>query len=109
MLGESVVSWNCSDFEDYHRTNLMVDSILQGIGKSNPPCVSSEHIDTLRKLLHSKERHLFLLMKTFHRQAKSDSLLITGLHTMNSHTINGFSKMSNPVCSPCPNLWNLKT
>lgn len=108
MLGESVVSWNCSDFEDYHRTNLMVDSILQGIGKSNPPCVSSEHIDTLRKLLHSKERHLFLLMKTFHRQAKSDSLLITGLHTMNSHTINGFSKNVKPCMFSMPQLMELK-
>lgn len=31
MLGETVAGWNCSDYDDYHKTTLLVDSILHEI------------------------------------------------------------------------------
>lgn len=108
MLGETVAGWNCSDYDDYHKTTLLVDSILHEISKGNPSCVPSEQIDSLRTLLHTKELHIYLLMRAFHRLSKSDSLLITGLQTINSHAIDGLVQNGKSGLFPMPQIMELK-
>lgn len=108
MLGETVAGWNCSDYDDYHKTTLLVDSILHEISKGNPSCVPSEQIDSLRTLLHTKELHMYLLMRAFHRLSKSDSLLITGLQTINSHAIDGLVQTGKSGLFPMPQIMELK-
>lgn len=108
MLGETVAGWNCSDYDDYHKTTLLVDSILHEISKGNPSCVPSEQIDSLRTLLHTKELHMYLLMRAFHRLSKSDSLLITGLQTINSHAIDGLVQNGKSGLFPMPQIMELK-
>lgn len=108
MLGETVAGWNCSDYGDYHKTTLLVDSILHEISKGNPSCVPSEQIDSLRTLLHTKELHMYLLMRAFHRLSKSDSLLITGLQTINSHAIDGLVQNGKSGLFPMPQIMELK-
>lgn len=108
MLGETVAGWNCSDYDDYHKTTLLVDSILHEISKGNPSCVPSEQIDSLRTLLHTKESHMYLLMRAFHRLSKSDSLLITGLQTINSHAIDGLVQNGKSGLFPMPQIMELK-
>lgn len=108
MLGETVAGWNCSDYDDYHKTTLLVDSILHEISKGNPSCVPSEQIDSLRTLLHTKELHMYLLMRAFHRLSKSDSLLITGLQTINSHAIDGLVQNEKSGLFPMPQIMELK-
>lgn len=108
MLGETVAGWNCSDYDDYHKTTLLVDSILHEISKGNPSCVPSEQIDSLRTLLHTKELHMYLLMRAFHKLSKSDSLLITGLQTINSHAIDGLVQNGKSGLFPMPQIMELK-
>ncbi|EJX10021.1 two-component system sensor histidine kinase [gut metagenome] len=108
MLGETVAGWNCSDYDNYHKTTLLVDSILHEISKGNPSCVPSEQIDSLRTLLHTKELHMYLLMRAFHRLSKSDSLLITGLQTINSHAIDGLVQNGKSGLFPMPQIMELK-
>lgn len=108
MLGETVAGWNCSDYDDYHKTTLLVDSILHEISKGNPSCVPSEQIDSLRTSLHTKELHMYLLMRAFHRLSKSDSLLITGLQTINSHAIDGLVQNGKSGLFPMPQIMELK-
>ena len=108
MLGETVAGWNCSDYDDYHKTTLLVDSILHEISKGNPSCVPSEQIDSLRTLLHTKELHMYLLMRAFHRLSKSDSFLITGLQTINSHAIDGLVQNGKSGLFPMPQIMELK-
>lgn len=108
MLGETVAGWNCSDYDDYHKTTLLVDSILHEISKGNPSCVPSGQIDSLRTLLHTKELHMYLLMRAFHRLSKSDSLLITGLQTINSHAIDGLVQNGKSGLFPMPQIMELK-
>ena len=108
MLGETVAGWNCSDYDDYHKTTLLVDSILHEISKGNPSCVPSEQIDSLRTLLHTKELHMYLLMRAVHRLSKSDSLLITGLQTINSHAIDGLVQNGKSGLFPMPQIMELK-
>lgn len=108
MLGETVAGWNCSDYDDYHKTTLLVDSILHEISKGNPSCVPSEQIDSLRTLLHTKELHMYLLMRAFHRLSKSDSLLMTGLQTINSHAIDGLVQNGKSGLFPMPQIMELK-
>lgn len=108
MLGETVAGWNCSDYDDYHKTTLLVDSILHEISKGNPSSVLSEQIDSLRTLLHTKELHMYLLMRAFHRLSKSDSLLITGLQTINSHAIDGLVQNGKSGLFPMPQIMELK-
>lgn len=108
MLGETVAGWNCSDYDDYHKTTLLVDSILHEISKGNPSCVPSEQIDSLRTLLHTKELHMYLLMRSFHKLSKSDSLLITGLQTINSHAIDGLVQNGKSGLFPMPQIMELK-
>ena len=108
MLGETVAGWNCSDYDDYHKTTLLVDSILHEISKGNPSCVPSEQIDSLRTLLHTKELHMYLLMRAFHGLSKSDSLLITGLQTINSHAIDGLVQNGKSGLFPMPQIMELK-
>lgn len=108
MLGETVAGWNCSDYDDYHKTTFLVDSILHEISKGNPSCVPSEQIDSLRTLLHTKELHMYLLMRAFHRLSKSDSLLITGLQTINSHAIDGLVQNGKSGLFPMPQIMELK-
>lgn len=108
MLGETVAGWNCSDYDDYHKTTLLVDSILHEISKGNPSCVPSEQIDSLRTLLHTKELHMYLLMRAFHRLSKSDSLLITGLQTINSYAIDGLVQNGKSGLFPMPQIMELK-
>ena len=108
MLGETVAGWNCSDYDDYHKTTLLVDSILHEISKGNPSCVPSEQIDSLRTLLHTKELHMYLLIRAFHKLSKSDSLLITGLQTINSHAIDGLVQNGKSGLFPMPQIMELK-
>ena len=74
-LGESVITWNESDYEEYHRQLLKTDSILLETKSVCKDFVRPAQIDSLRLLLETKEAHLFQIMKAVRSMEKTDSLL----------------------------------
>lgn len=78
-LGESVISWEKTDYQSYHAKRLETDSLLQKLQTHCAEFICPEQIDTLCGLLASKEQHLLHIMQAFHKQEKMDSLLINHL------------------------------
>lgn len=78
-LGESVIAWEEEDYRAYQTRRLRVDSLLQVLKIGSNNMVDTNQIDTLQKLLSSKEGHLRQIMQVFHRQDKADSLLVNHL------------------------------
>ena len=64
-LGESVIGWKDTDYQTYRERRLCTDSLLQKLQLLCLEFIHSEQIDTLRKLLISKEQHLFHIMQVF--------------------------------------------
>ena len=75
MRGESVISWNDTDFVKYRLLRLRTDSLLESIGVYCKDFIRPGQIDTLRQLLVDKESHLPHIMEVFHQQEIADSLL----------------------------------
>ena len=77
--GESVITWNETDFRKYRNRRLSVDSLLQVMKQYVGDFVHTEQIDTLCNLLEEKENHLLHIMETVTVQRKTDSLLVNHL------------------------------
>lgn len=77
--GESVITWNETDFRKYRNRRLSVDSLLQVMKQYVGDFVHTEQIDTLCNLLEEKENHLLHIMETVAIQRKTDSLLVNHL------------------------------
>lgn len=74
--GETVVGWDRKDYEKYRVKRLRMDSLLQVLRTRSMDIVQPERIDTLRKLLSDKEKHLCHIMQILQKQAIADSILI---------------------------------
>lgn len=74
--GETVVGWDKRDYEKYRAKRLRMDSLLQVLRTRSMDIVQPERIDTLRKLLADKEKHLYHIMQILQKQAIADSILI---------------------------------
>ena len=72
MRGETAITWEEEDFEDYHLLRLRVDSMMLAMQRGNEEFVSRAQIDTLRHLLANKEEHLHQIMQLFKGQVSSD-------------------------------------
>ena len=79
MLGESVISWNDTDYAKYHYLRLSTDSLLKAMRIHCGSFVRPEQVDMLRQLLADKETHLLHIMTTLRQQEKTDSLLFNRL------------------------------
>lgn len=73
-LGESVIIWNESDYDQYHSQCLRVDSILFNVESEFRNFVCLNQVDSLRILLKSKEMHLFRIMNIVQSWEKMDSI-----------------------------------
>lgn len=85
--GESVMSWDKSEFDRYHWRRLKADSILLEIKSECGNFVRPSQIDSLRILLESKELHLFRIMKAVQSWEKSDSLIANELPAIARRTV----------------------
>lgn len=72
--GESVITWNETDFRKYRNRRLSVDSLLQVMKQYVGDFVHTEQIDTLCNLLEEKENHLLHIMETVAIQRKTVSI-----------------------------------
>lgn len=79
MLGESVISWEETDYLYYHVQRMQTDSLLQSLKSFCKDFIHSVQIDTLRIILQNKEEHLRHAMLMFEQQKKNDSLLVNHL------------------------------
>ena len=61
MRGETAIAWEKEDFEDYRSLRLRVDTMLQTMQSGSEEFVSRVQIDTLRHLLASKSKPLFII------------------------------------------------
>ncbi len=78
-LGESVITWDESDYDRYHCQRLKTDSILLEIKSKCGSFFRPVQIDSLRLLLEAKEIHLFRIMKAVQSWEESDSIIANEL------------------------------
>ena len=64
LLGETVLDWNETDLENYHVQRIALDSILCSFNAT----YTIERIDSVRKLLEDKERHIFQIVRLIDEQ-----------------------------------------
>lgn len=86
--GESVLFWDNSDFIKYRNRRLTVDSLLYKLEINDKGYIFTEHIDSLRNLLETKEQHLYDMMMAAQTKKQSDSVFITDLPTIAKEVVN---------------------
>ena len=86
-LGESVITWNESDYNKYHHQRLKTDSVLIEIKSSGVNSLLPVQIDSLRALLETKEMHLFRIMQAIQSWEKSDSILANELPVIATQSV----------------------
>ena len=86
--GESVLFWDNSDFIKYRNRRLTVDSLLYKLEINDKGYIFTEHIDSLRNLLETKELHLYDMMMAAQTKKQSDSVFITDLPTIAKEVVN---------------------
>lgn len=86
-LGESVITWNESDYNKYHHQRLKTDSVLIEIKSSGVNSLLPVQIDSLRALLETKEMHLFRIMQAVQSWEKSDSILANELPVIATQSV----------------------
>ena len=64
LLGETILDWNETDLENYHTQRIALDSILYSFNAT----YTIERIDSVRKLLEDKERHIFQIVRLIDEQ-----------------------------------------
>lgn len=74
-LGESVIAWEETDYEEYGRNRLLTDSLLQTLKPHCREYVQPSQIDTLRHLLAEKETHLLHIMQNIKQQKEREEML----------------------------------
>lgn len=77
--GESVIAWEKSDYEQYHRKRLSADSILSTMKRQYGDFIYPDQIETLRTLLEDKEAHLLHIMEAVKKQEEADCFLVSQL------------------------------
>lgn len=85
--GESVISWDNSDFNIYHQYRLSVDSLLQDMKVKCSGFVLPHQIDSLCDLLYKKEINLGYIMNTVKSREKSDSIFANKLPVIAKETV----------------------
>lgn len=85
--GESVIAWDDSDYNKYHKLRINADSVLSEIKLKYSVHAHRNSIDSLRVLLERKEMHLRKIMKAVQCWEKSDSLLSNELPTVAKRTV----------------------
>lgn len=75
ILGESVMTWEESDYKEYGRDRILTDSLLQTLKPHCREYVRPNQIDTLRHMLAEKETHLLHIMQTFKQQKEREDML----------------------------------
>lgn len=85
--GESVIAWDDSDYNKYHKLRINADSVLSEIKLKYSVLAHRNSIDSLRVLLERKEMHLRKIMKAVQCWEKSDSLLSNELPTVAKRTV----------------------
>lgn len=85
--GETVISWDDSDYNSYHKHRMKVDSLLLCMKVYNDKNVQSIQVDSLRKTLEAKEAHLFHIMKIVQAESEADSILIYELPIIAERTV----------------------
>lgn len=78
-FGESVISWDETDYQQYRIMRLRTDSLLQDMKPHSRNFVRPEQIDALCSLLAEKETYLKHIMEMFECQDAADSLLVNHL------------------------------
>ena len=86
--GESVLFGDNSDFIKYRNRRLTVDSLLYKLEINDKGYIFTEHIDSLRNLLETKELHLYDMMMAAQTKKQSDSVFITDLPTIAKEVVN---------------------
>lgn len=85
--GESVIAWDDSDYNKYHKLRINADSVLSEIKLKYSVLAHRNSIDSLRVLLERKEMHLRKIMKAVQCWEKSDSLLSNEFSTVAKRTV----------------------
>lgn len=85
--GESVISWNNSDFNIYHQYRLSVDSLLQEMKVRCSGFVLPNQIDSLCDLLYKKEMNLGYIMNALKSREESDSIFSNKLPVIAKETL----------------------
>lgn len=104
--GESVITWNDTDYQEYRNRRLVIDSLLQIIKQNCEFFVRPGQIDTLCDLLKDKETHLLYIMKGIRQQEETDSLLVNRLPVTDESAV--YTRTSLWKKSNFPGLGNLK-
>lgn len=86
-LGESVIVWDESDYNIFHKHCFKTDSVLLEIKLRSGDFLCPAQIDSLRELLKTKEMHLFRIMKAIQFANKSDSILTNELPVIATQTV----------------------
>lgn len=79
MMGETVMAWDSTDYEAYHKKRLETDLQLLNLRQYCTDFVLPVQVDSLRRLLSDKESHLHRIMETIERQELADSILANQL------------------------------
>ena len=87
-LGETVMAWEESDYQEYHEKRLCTDSFLLAIKMIGGDIVCPGQIDRLRTLLKEKEIHLFRIMEAVGCRKTGDSLLVNNLSAVTRQVLN---------------------
>ena len=75
ILGENLIDWEETDYRNYQIERLHTDSLLQTMKSYCINYVQPQHIDSLCKLLKTKEMHLYQIMRIAQSVEKADSLI----------------------------------
>lgn len=86
-LGESIITWDESDYNSYNHQRIKTDSVLLEIKYRYGNFLHSVQIDSLRVLLETKEIHLFRIMKTIQSKKKIDSVFANELPIITTQSI----------------------
>lgn len=79
MMGETVMAWDSTDYEAYHKKRLETDLQLLNLRQYCTDFVLPVQVDSLRRLLSDKKSHLHRIMETIERQELADSILANQL------------------------------
>jgi len=72
LLGETILDWDETDFEDYHAQRIALDSILCLFNETH----TIERIDSVRNLLENKERQMFQIARLIDEQQSINKRIV---------------------------------
>lgn len=90
LLGETVLDWNETDFEDYHAQRIALDSILCLFNETH----TIERIDSVRNLLENKERQMFQIARLIDEQQSINKRIVNQVPVIVQRSVQEQSKKS---------------